>query len=356
MNSKNAYPVVSDKLPLHIKKGHQLVFSRQDLSSREADLFALMIANMGAADWDGNQTPYYEFTSHNLTGWLNIESKHVGTLLSPVAERLSTRKIGIESKDHKGDLEFQYQPLFKRISYKNGVLTMVPNDLLRTEYIAYNQGFALINTKNFLELKREYSKRLYELLSRFKDQGTHIGKRSLVELKGLFGLLDEKGKLRSDKTSFANNGVFLQRCIRESIHELMANPSTNKELVFYEGPSGNLGYEPFKHGRSIAAIEFKVRWVKKGAVQELNDADAMATIKKLENKRLSQRQELETKELYLLKSAYEHFGRLERVASIEATLEKRNKETTEPQQVTQEVDDFFKKIEELESQFPDSDY
>ena len=51
MRKKEILPIVNDNLPKHIKKGHQLVFSRQDLSAREADMFALMIANMSVDDW-----------------------------------------------------------------------------------------------------------------------------------------------------------------------------------------------------------------------------------------------------------------------------------------------------------------
>ncbi|MDF5188594.1 replication initiation protein, partial [Vibrio parahaemolyticus] len=188
------YPVVSDNLPKHIKKGHQLVFSRQDLSAREADMFALMIAHMKANDWE-HSTPHYEFTSHQLSEWLGVESKHIGSNLSPVANRLASRKIGIKIETCKGDVEFDYRPLFKHIAYKNGTLTMVPNDMLKSEYIEYNQSFALINTRNFFDVKKEYSKRLYELLSRFKDKGFEMHQQKLEELKGVFGLLDEAGKL-----------------------------------------------------------------------------------------------------------------------------------------------------------------
>ncbi|PMH44885.1 RepB family plasmid replication initiator protein [Vibrio sp. 10N.286.49.B3] len=346
-------PMLNDLLPKHIKKGHKLVFSRQDLSSREADLFALMIANMTPTDWV-DQSPVYQFASHNLSKWLDLDSKHIGTILRPAAKRLNSREVGVESKSANGDIEFQYEGLFKHISYKKGVLTMIPNDMLRSEYIEYNQGFALINTKNFLELKREYSKRLYELLSRFKDSGTHIGTRSIEELQGLFGLLTESGKLKSDKTSFRNNGVFLQRCIRDSIQELMEHPQTSKELVFFEGSSGAIGYEPVKNGRTIVALEFKVRWIsKKNPIVELNTQDAMQVVRELENQRITKNKELTIEELTQLKFAYEQLGTLEKVALIEASIEKRKNKNVVIEQVNQEVEDFLASIEKLESHFPD---
>ena len=170
---KKKWIIVNDNLPKHIKKWHQLLFSRQDLSAREADLFALMIVHMSFKDWD-NKTPMYKFSAHQLSEWLNIESKHIGSNLSPVAFRLSSRKVGIRLTSHNKDDEFEFRHLFKYIAYKNGILTMIPNDLLRAEYTQSNQGFALITTRSFFDLKKEYSKRLYELLSRFKGGGTSM--------------------------------------------------------------------------------------------------------------------------------------------------------------------------------------
>ncbi len=119
---KEYIPLVSDNLPKHIKKGHRLVFSRQDLTVREADMFALMIAHMKKDDWE-HDTPHYEFSTQQLSEWLGIATKHVGSNLSPVANRLASRKIGIkcESKRGKRNLIF--------VRCLNTYLTKVENSL-----------------------------------------------------------------------------------------------------------------------------------------------------------------------------------------------------------------------------------
>lgn len=339
------YPVVSDKLPKHIKKGHQLVFSRQDLSAREADLFALMIANMKVTDWDKN-TPHYEFTSHQLSEWLGINSKHIGSNLSPVANRLASHKIGIKIETERGDVEFDYRPLFKHIKYKNGTLTMVPNDMLKTEYIEYNQGFALINTHNFLNLKKEYSKRLYELLSRFKDQGFEMHPQKLIELKGVFGLLDEAGKLKKDKSSFKNNSVFMKRCIRDSIEELAKHPTIRKELLFLESNHGDKGFELIKKGNRIVEIKFLFRWLKQGNIEELNQHDATNTIKELEIKRIQNKERLTDAELIKLSMAYRYLGKDEHADRVDQSLAKRQA-IVEPQTEEIEIESVLEKIDTL---------
>ncbi|MCG7500025.1 replication initiation protein [Vibrio sp. Of7-15] len=355
MSEQEYFPVVSNNLPKHIKKGHQLVFSRQDLSAREADMFALMIAHMKVEDWH-NVTPHYEFSSQQLSEWLHVESKHVGSNLSPVANRLASRKIGIKLETDKGDVEFDYRPLFKHIAYKNGVLRMVPNDMLKSEYIEYNQGFALINTRNFFDVKKEYSKRLYELLSRFKDKGFEMHSQNINELKGVFGLLDEAGKLKKDKGSFKNNSVFMKRCIRESIKELSEHPQIKKELLFLESPQGDKGFELIKKGRSITGIKFLFRWIKLGTVDELNQHDAIKTIKELELKRLQNSIQLSEPELEALAISYRYVGHEEKAMKVEESLAKRHLQQNHTDNEQDELSSLMDKLDSLSELSDNPDY
>lgn len=346
MNTAPFFPTIGPVLPKHIKKGHQLVFSRQDLSAREADLFALMMAHMKTLDWN-SKTPVYAFTCAQLSEWLDIDSRHVGSILSPVAERLSLRKVGLRAINDKGEEEFDFIPFFKRLSYKDGTLRMVPNDELTPEYIEYNQGFALINTRNFFNLKREYSKRLYEVLSRFKTEGTSMKVQNIDDLKGLFGILDEKGKLKSDKKSFKNNSVFMQRCIRESIQEIASNPLTRKELLFLTSETGELGYRLLKQGRKINGIEFLYRWIESSTMQELNQQDAKENIRKLELKRLQSGEKLNIEELRYLADAYRAIGRDDTAADIEKGIILRKQEVVEVEDTDDELDEMLAKIATL---------
>ena len=342
-------------LPKHIKKGHQLVFSRQDLSAREADLFALVVAFMKPTDWD-HKTPQYEFACANLAQWLNIESKHVGFVLTPTASRLSERRVGIKD-DSNG--EFDFIPLFKRMKYAKGVLTIIPNDELKNEYIAYNQGFALINTANFLGLKREYSKRLYELLSRFKGGGgTKLKAQSIIELKGLFGILDESDKLKIDKKSFSNTSVFMQRCIRESITELMENTNTKKDIMFLPGNDKNFGFTTLKAGKRITSVEFLYHWIDKDAENGINQKYAEDTIKNLELKRLTSKIKLPIVELKDLAAAYIFLGK---TVQGERVLESVNQREKEPESENEEViisniDSILEKINQLKEIQGDIEY
>ncbi|EPE37186.1 replication initiation protein [Candidatus Photodesmus anomalopis] len=353
---KQSY-LVKKHLPKHIKKGHQILFSRQDLSVRETDMFALMIAQMTPEDWK-KSTPVYEFHASQISKWLSIKHKHIGSNLSPVAKRLSERKVGVKTVTPNGQEEFDYIPFFKRLTYKNSKLLMVPNDELRSEYIEYKKGFALINTQNFLNLKKEYSKRLYELLSRFKTSGTIMKIQKIEDLKGLFGILDEKGKLKQDKQSFKKNSVFMKRCIRDSIKEISENSMTKKEILFLESKDGHLGYQIFKNSKKTSGIEFLYRWIGKDFGIEINIKDAQKNIKEMEIKRLKNKQRLTVEELKLLANSYYVINRSDIALEVEQGIERRLKDQNKNLKSieSEEMDMFLSKLQFLKKASGNPDY
>ena len=79
----------------------------------------VLLGSNESGDWV-NTTPQYTFTASQLSEWLNIDSKHVGSILSPAAERLSSYKIGIKVENEDGDEDFDYKPLLNVLGIKKG--------------------------------------------------------------------------------------------------------------------------------------------------------------------------------------------------------------------------------------------
>ncbi|GEM77605.1 replication initiation protein [Vibrio sagamiensis] len=243
------------------KKSHELVFSQLGLTAREHDMMALFLSRLHKEHWTDFlekrdiHAPRYTFSSDVLKEWFGLSSKQLYPTLRPVADRLSSRKVGVNNDKDK---EFDFIPLFARVKYQKGELSIVPNSELINAYIDYSAGHAQINHRAFRGLKSEHSKRLYTLLSRFKDKGT-LHPQSIETLHGLYGLLDEKGKLL--KTSYGQNKVFIDRCIKKPIKEMMECIEVSKELEFYtDAESGNVGFAPVMRGRRMVAIQFLYRW------------------------------------------------------------------------------------------------
>lgn len=333
------------KLPKQIKKGHKLLFSQQDLTQREADIFALMMISMKPTDWDQLKTPVYTYTAAQITEYLGIKSSEIGKTLNPVADRLTKKNIGIPTGDEN---EFDYVGIFKRVKYKDRLLTVIPNDELKEAFIDYQNGFALINSKPFFSLNREYSKRLYEILSRFKDsRKTKMQDFGINDLKGLFGLLQPDGNIKPNKKSFKNNRLFIDRCIESSIMHIESDLLSRKEILFYDGEDSftdqvTHGYQVLRKGRNITGIRFLYRWVSdtKGLSPPLEDYKKL--IIDLETKR-SNGSILSTTELHSLSEAYIALGKLDIAMKIEQSISNRSF-ADEEEQVEDDQEDFFAKL------------
>lgn len=243
------------------KKSHELVFSQLSLSPIEHDMFALFLTRLAKEHWQDyerdqriDQVPRYEFSSDVLSEWFGVDKKYLHSTLFKPADRLSSRKIGMISKDNKS---FDFIPLFKRISYKEGLLTVVPNDELIKEYLSLGRGHSQIPHNQFRNIPIEHGKRLFTMLCRFKQYG-ELHPQSIQALHGFFGLLDQKGSLT--KKGYAKTSAFITRIIKPAIDAVSKNAPDIEFLI--DEKSGNFGFRPVKQGRTIVAIEFLYRWTR----------------------------------------------------------------------------------------------
>ena len=260
------------------KKSHQLVFSQLSLSPIEHDMMALFLTRLENEHWQDylgehriEQVPRYEFTSDVLSEWFNIEKSNLySTLLKP-SDRLSGRKIGIKSNFKKS---FDFIPLFKRIHYEGGVLTVVPNDELINEYLCLSQGHSQIPHKQFRNIPLEHGKRLFTMLCRFRYSGT-LHSQSISDLHAFFGLCDQNGKLI--KTTYSNTSVFITRIIKTAIKSIDENVP---EIEFQiDNATGNYGFSYVKKGRTIIAIDFLFSWKDKKQVETIKELTLLDAIK-----------------------------------------------------------------------------
>ena len=250
----------SKQLPAQFfKKSHDLVFSQLSMTPREHDIMALLLIRLHKDHWssfiDGTaiRAPVYQFNSDVLTEWFGVKKDDLYNTLFQPSDTLSAKRIGLRNPEKK---EFDFINLFKRLTYKNATLTIIPNDELINEYLGISQGHAQVDHRVFRKLKKEHSKRLYPLLCRFKSNHTQLHPLSIEELHSFFGLLNNKGELL--KKSYANNKVFMDRCIRATIDEIQqCDPHIEFQIC---GENGTQGYRAIKHGRRIAKIEFLFRW------------------------------------------------------------------------------------------------
>uniref|UniRef100_UPI003B5B8DA1 replication initiation protein n=1 Tax=Shewanella gaetbuli TaxID=220752 RepID=UPI003B5B8DA1 len=343
---------LNTKLPELYRKSHKAIFSLHDQSPHEQNIFNIMNAKMSPTHWESGKSPIYEFTAAELSKWLNIEPKHLGTTLKPAAERLSKRSVGFATEDNS---EFEFISIFSKIKYKGAKLTLIPNPLLKDFLMEFSQGYGLINPYKMIKLKRGYSKRIYEFLSRFKEDGTYLYPMKLDNLRKYLGLYDKDGNFLEGKKSLKAASVFISRCIEESIEEI--NELCSDEIIFFEGETGCLGYTPLKKGRSYVGVKFHYQWL--DSKIEMSQESALETIKELEQKRLVKKEKLTNAELDILSHAYIKVGMRDKGIQLIKILQERaaavHKRKQEQESKSNEQT-LLEKIAELETMAPDIGY
>ena len=251
----------SKELPSHFfKKSHKLVFSQLSLSPVEHDLFALFLSTLRQEDWDSflnkevTDSPEYDFGTQVLSEWFNVPKSNLFNVIKKPSEKLARQVIGIMDEKEK---KFKFIPLFKSIEYSNGKLVISPNDKLMEEYLSVRQGHSQIPHVVFRKLHREYSKRLYSILCRFKDPSkTELHPFSIHDLYAHFGLLKENGALA--KKTYANVGYLINRIIKPAISEIDSHEENIEFLI--DEKSGNVGFSYKKEGRKVVGLQFLYRW------------------------------------------------------------------------------------------------
>lgn len=264
------------------KKSHALVFSRLSLSPVEHDIFALLLSRLHKDQWEDFMagktpiSPSYEFKSKVLCDWFCAGRDDLYNILYKPSERLAGKKIGVTQEGNS----FDFIPLFKRVKYKNGTLTIKPNDELITEYLGISQGHAQIPHKSFRQIKTEHGKRLYTMLCRFKSPHTELHAQSIEELHGFFGLLDKQGTLL--KKTYAVNANFIKRIIKPAIQEIGEKEDDIRFLI--DEKTGNHGFSYIKEGRKVVGIKFLFQWKQrefiakdKESKEDLTYDDALTT-------------------------------------------------------------------------------
>lgn len=246
------------------RQAHRLVFSQLSMSPVEHDIFALLLSRLDKDHWVVSDTsvstpptipsPHYSFTSNVLCEWLKVDNRSLYNVIKDPAKRLSEKTIGLQEPNKR---RFIFRSLFKQVSYEDGVLTIVPNDLLMNEYLCLSQGHSQIYNDTFTALETDYAKRLYTALCRFKYGQGKLNPFSLEELHAFFGLLDEKGKLI--KKTYARTNSFIERIISPAIREIESKERRIKFLI--DEKTQNLGWSYKKQGRKITHIEFLFYWV-----------------------------------------------------------------------------------------------
>jgi plasmid replication initiation protein len=240
------------------------------MSKVEQDIFALFLSRLDKGDWgfgDSEKTklavdndkdiviqaPCYTFSSGVLCEWLSLKSDDLYNTIKGPSERLSGQKVGLREDGKK---KFIFRTLFKEVSYSNATLTIIPNEMLMNEYLCLSKGHSQIDHKVYRSLSSS-AKRLYTMLSRFKDPVSgKLHPFSINDLQAFFGLLDEKGQVT--KKTYTQIGPIMSRIIKPAMEEIAEREPLIEFII--DNDSGKLGYRYIKSGKRVTHVEFLYSW------------------------------------------------------------------------------------------------
>lgn len=257
--------------PYHLKP-NAFVFASIKATPRMLDILALLFTEMTEGDWfdeNGEQTtPDYYFKNDKLKKWFGIDRVEAlaATLRTP-AQRLSSTAVGIYSKTKQ---DFAFFPIFQEISYKGGVLKITPNSSLRNEYIINansEAGFAKVSNHVYLALKDTYSKRMLDMLSRFRTEVSSLYPISVERLQKQFGIIGQNNKVLMK--TYESPSRFVSHVIKPSLIKISQSEEAQGVLEVLESPSGALGYELIDFDGANPKILFHCKWLTEHSEEDI---------------------------------------------------------------------------------------
>lgn len=219
-----------------IKQHNFLTTARYEMSALEKNIVYMLIAQLDDADPWGVK---YEVSIRILQEKKGVRVHRERALSA--AKKLISRGITIY---HENKRKFIAIAFLSSADYGQGdkkdYLILEFDQKIFPFLFNLKQRFTIYRLQSALELKSKYSKRIYEMLSQFKDTG--VMKMSLKELKARLGLID----LNTGKERYKEFKMFTGKVLDVAQREL----AQHTEIAF--------DYTARKTGKKYTNVDFKI--------------------------------------------------------------------------------------------------
>jgi hypothetical protein len=157
--------------------------------------------------------------------------------LKSTAESLMSKVLKIE----KSEDDWELFNLFSYFGYKNGILSFC-FDAVMKPYLLQLKPFISADIRHLVQMKSEYSKRLYLMLKERQKFGTR--KFNIEELKELFEV----------PKSLKNYADFKRRVLLQGVKDI--NKFTDIEVINLGTAKKPIYFEEFKPSRKVVSVTF----------------------------------------------------------------------------------------------------
>lgn len=184
-----------------IKQPNLIVFAKQNFSATQKDIMTLAISklDMGVVQKDLFQNQLITVTAKMLS---EVSRKDYVKLKSE-CKTLNQKQIEISDDENE---EFEFIIPFPKVHYKKGTIELTMLAEVAQQFLQLKLGYSEVYIKESLSLDSFAKKRLYELLSSYKNRNINVWN---VQDKELIGMLDATKSYKSRPKQFENEVIAL---------------------------------------------------------------------------------------------------------------------------------------------------
>lgn len=192
-----------------IRQPNLIVFAKQNFSATQKDIMTLAISqlDLGVVQKDLFQNQLITVTAKMLS---EVSRKDY-TRLKTECKSLNQKQIEI-SNDEKEEFEFIIP--FPKVKYQKGIIELTMLAEVAQQFLQLKLGYSEVYIRESLSLDSFSKKRLYELLSSYKNRNINVWN---VYDKELIELMDATKSYKSRPKQFDNEVIAL--CV-DAINEL----------------------------------------------------------------------------------------------------------------------------------------
>lgn len=227
----------------HIYQDNLITKARYEMTEAEKNIIYMVLAQIKESDPANKlyRVSVKEMAQIMGSKELNFESYKQAT------SKLVTRLIECRNRLTNNYLQVTFAASAEYLTGQ-GVIEIEISSKIRPFYVELSQQFTKLQLKSALSLKSVYAKRIYELLSMYKNMKNPKFTQDLHELKTMLGVIDSK----TGKDSYVSFGLFEKRVLDIAKKEI--NGQT--DLIFNYLPK--YGDKQGRGRKPVIAVEFDV--------------------------------------------------------------------------------------------------
>lgn len=216
----------------YVRQSPKIVNAKYSLNKSESDLIFALLTEVKKEDEDFKD---YLFTVHQLEVKLGVKLQ--STQLKKTVESLMSKVLKIYVNDNKWEL-FGW---FSYFGYDNGVVTCRFDKALKPYFMELQQ-FILADIRHLVQMKSEYSRRIYLLLKEYQK----FGKRKF-EVEELMNIFEVPKSLKV----YAD---FKRKVLLQAVKDI--NKFTDLEIKNIGTPDKPIYFEEIKFPRKVKSVIF----------------------------------------------------------------------------------------------------